>query len=38
MEDITSVQLLAELFVGCGLGLVLACFTWLAIDSDREGF
>lgn len=36
MDDITGVQLAVELLVGCGLGLMLACFGWSAFDNDRE--
>ena len=35
MEDITLVQLFVELLACSFLGLVLACFTWLAFDSDE---
>lgn len=34
MDNILSVQLLAELVVGCGLAFMLACFVWLAFDTE----
>lgn len=36
MDGITAVQLVVELIVCSGLGLVLACFMWLAFDKDTE--
>ena len=38
MDEITLVQLFVELLACSFLGLVITFFTWLAIDSDREGF
>ena len=34
MDNILSVQLFLELFVGAGLGVILAVFTWLTFDGD----
>ncbi len=36
MDSTTAVQLAVELIVCSVLGVVLACFTWLAFDSDQE--
>lgn len=36
MDGITAVQLVVELIVCSWLGVILACFVWLAFDKDME--